>query len=127
MTEKELRKLGRADLLEVLLAQTQESERLRQRLEEAEARLTDRDLHVQQAGDLAHAVLMVNGVMEAAQNAAKQYLENIERMEKDMVRRQAELEKLERETQERCEKLLADARKQADRIKRAAGNRKKRR
>ena len=127
MTEKELRKLGRADLLEVLLAQTQESERLRQRLEEAEARLTDRDLHVRQAGDLAHAVLAVNGVMEAAQNAAKQYLENIERMEKDMARRQAELEKLEQETQERCEKLLADARKQAERIKRAAGNRKKRR
>lgn len=127
MTEKELRKLGRADLLEVLLAQTQESERLRQRLEEAEARLSDRELHVQQAGDLAHAVLAVNKVMESAQNAAKQYLENIERMEKDMARRQAELESLELETQQRCEKLLADARKQAERIKRTAGNRKKRR
>ena len=127
MKEKELKRLSRADLLEMLLAQTQESERLRAELEEVRARLEDRDLKVAQAGDLAHAALAVNGVMEAAQAAAKQYLDSIHRMQSDIAQIKENTERMEQETQQRCEKLLADARKQADRIKRAAGNRKKRR
>ena len=127
MTDKELRRLSRADLLEMLLEQTRESERLRERLDQAEQKLADRELHIQQTGDLAHAVLAVNGVMEAAQAAAQQYLDNIARKEKELTQAREDLARLEQETQERCEKLLADARKQADRIKRAAGNRKKKR
>lgn len=127
MKEKELKRLSRADLLEMLLAQTQESERLRAELEEAQARLADRDLKVEKAGDLAQAALAVNGVMEAAQAAAKQYLDSIARMQRDIAETKDNMERMEQETQQRCEKLLADARKQADRIKRAAGNRKKKR
>lgn len=127
MKQKELKRLTRAELLEMLLAQTQESERLRAELEEARAQLSDRELKVSEAGDLAQAVLAVNGVMEAAQAAAKQYLDSIDRMQREIAQTKENTERMERETQERCEKLLADARKQADRIKRAAANRKKKR
>lgn len=127
MTQKELKRLSRADLLEMLMVQTQESERLRERLAEAEAQLADRNLRVQEAGDLAHAALAVNGVMEAAQAAAKQYLDNIAQMQKNIAQTKDNMERMERETQERCEKLLADAKKQADRMRRAAGNCKKKR
>lgn len=127
MKQKELKRLTRAELLEMLLAQTQESERLRERLETAQAQLADRDLKLSQAGDLAQAAMAVNGVMEAAQAAAKQYLDNIDRMRREIAQTKENTERMEREAQERCEKLLADARKQADRIKRTAGNRKKKR
>lgn len=127
MKQKELKRLTRAELLEMLLAQTQESERLRERLEVAQAQLADRELKLSQSGDLAQAAMAVNGVMEAAQAAARQYLDNIQRMERETAQIRENTERLERETQERCEKLLADARKQADRIKRTAGNRKKKR
>ena len=38
-------------------------------------------MQVAEAGNLAEAVLAVNGVMEAAQAAAQQYLDNIAAME----------------------------------------------
>ena len=77
MTEKELKRLSRADLLELLLIQTRENERLQEELAEANRRLEDRRLRVSKAGSIAKAALEVNGVMEAAEAAAKQYLETI--------------------------------------------------
>jgi len=83
MTEKELKRLSRAELLELLLIQTRETEQLRRKLEKAEAALADRQLRLSNAGDLAQAVLSINGVMEAAQAAAQQYLDNIIQMEQE--------------------------------------------
>ena len=80
MKEKELKRLSRAELLDLLLVQTKEAERLRKRLEKAEQELADRNVQIEKAGDLAHAVVQINGVMEAAQAAAQQYLDNIARM-----------------------------------------------
>lgn len=98
MTDKELKKLSRAELLELLLVQTRETEKLQKKLAQAEEALQDRNLQVQQAGDLAQAVLQVNGVMEAAQEAASQYLDNIRAMEeqaKDRCARMMELAEAE--------------------------------
>ena len=44
MTDRELRKLGRRDLLELLVAQGREQESLKKELEEARAKLEERDL-----------------------------------------------------------------------------------
>ncbi|MFG6331734.1 MAG: DNA repair protein [Lachnospiraceae bacterium] len=79
MTEKELRRLKRAELLELLIAQTEETETLKAKLEQAEAKLASRELAVEEAGNLAEAALRLNGVFEAAQKTADQYLENIRR------------------------------------------------
>lgn len=77
MTEKELRKLSRRDLLELLIEQGKEVRELRQKLAEAEAALAERTLAVENAGSLAEAALRLNGVFEAAQAACDQYLFNI--------------------------------------------------
>lgn len=102
MTDKELKRLSRAELLELLLIQTRETERLKVKLEAAHRQLEDRQLSISKAGDLAHAVLEINDVMGAAQEAADQYLANIAAMEQ--------------QTRERCERMLAEARAEADRI-----------
>lgn len=102
MTDKELKRLSRSELLELLLIQTKETERLSKKLEKAEKMLSERQLKMEKAGDIAQAALQINGVMEAAQAAAQQYLENIARMEQ--------------ETKLRCEKMLSDARQAAARM-----------
>ena len=77
MTETELRKLGRAELLELLLEQAREFEALEQRLNAAEAALQSQQLQLETCGSIAEASLKLNGVFEAAQKAAEQYQQNI--------------------------------------------------
>lgn len=83
MTDKQLKKLSRRELLEMLIAQTRRTETLEKKLAEAERQLQDRNLTISEAGSLADAVIKLNGVMEAAQNAAQQYLDNAKRMEQE--------------------------------------------
>ena len=106
MTDKTLKRLSRSELLELLLAQTREREALEKKLEETQRRLEDRQLQIEKAGDIAHAVLEINGVMNATQAAAQQYLDNIARMEQV--------------TKLRCEKMLHEARMEAARIRKEA-------
>lgn len=80
MTDKELKKLSRGELLELLIAQTEQNERLRTELEQANAKLHDKKIQIDKAGSLAEAALALNGIFDAAQAAAKQYLDNIEDM-----------------------------------------------
>lgn len=79
MTDKEVRKLSRAQLLEMMVAQAKEIEELKKSLEEARQQLANRNIEIQEAGSIAEAALRLNGVFEAAQKAADQYLENIQR------------------------------------------------
>ena len=83
MTDRELRRLSRAELLEMLLAQVEENERLKARLEEAERALEDRRLAVSRAGSLAEASLQLNEVFAAADRAARQYVENVQRLARE--------------------------------------------
>lgn len=102
MTNKELKKLSRADLLELLLVQTRESERLKKKLLAAEKELEERQMRMSTVGTLAEAMVEVNGVMAAAQAAADQYLENIAAMEA--------------ETRQKCDQMLQAAQAEAQRI-----------
>ena len=79
MTDKELKHLNRAELLELLLAQTEENERLKQQLQDALAQLEDRRLLMEECGTMAEAALKLNGVFDAVDKAVRQYLENVQR------------------------------------------------
>lgn len=80
MTDKELRKLKRSELLEMLIEQQKELIEVKKQLEEARAQLESRDIAISRAGSIAEAALQLNSVFEAAQKAADQYLENIRRL-----------------------------------------------
>ena len=77
MTEKELKRLNRRELLEMLIFQIKKNDRLQKRLDEALEELENRRIAIEESGTLAEAALKVNGVFEAAQKAADQYLDNI--------------------------------------------------
>lgn len=77
MTEKQLRNLKRADLLEMLLEQCKENEKLLAENEALKKQLEDRKIKIEEAGNIAEAALKLNDIFEAAQKAANQYLESV--------------------------------------------------
>lgn len=111
MTEKDFRKLNRAELLKMLLEQSREIERLKAALQEAEEKITERDLSVEQAGSIAEAALRINGVFEDAQKAADQYLENIHRQNDEI---QEKCQRMEAYTKSKCDQMVIEAEKRSD-------------
>lgn len=77
MKEKDLKRLSRADLLEMLIDQSKEVQMLRKRVEVAEAALERREIIIGSSGSIAEASLRLSGVFEAAQAACEQYIDNI--------------------------------------------------
>ena len=80
MKERDLNKLKRSELLELMLAQSQEIDELRTELEQAREALKRREIAIAEAGNIAEAALRLNQVFEQAQAAADQYLENVRRI-----------------------------------------------
>ncbi len=117
--DKELRRLNRRELLQMLLAQCEETERLQDELDETAARLetlqegyerlkqkldikderlnqkdskiaklkeeieqikASKQIELEEAGSIAEAALRLNGIFEAAQRSAEQYLMNVKRL-----------------------------------------------
>ena len=95
MTERELRRLSRADLLELLLAQRRENEQL-----------ADRTIKIDKAGSLAEASLQLSGIFNAAEDSCRYYMDNIRLLSE----RQSQVcQQMERETKEKCERMVAEA------------------
>ena len=87
MTDNDLKKLNRAELLELLVEQSKKIDQLQAQLDEANRKLADRQIEIDKAGSIAEASLRLSGVFQAAEEAAEQYLENIRRLsgEQDKV------------------------------------------
>ena len=111
MTDKELKRLKRVDLLELLVAQTRENDRLKRELEEALGRLEERDLVLEEAGSIAEAAMRVNRVYQVAQAAVDQYIVSIQRLG---AQRRAGWEKMERETAEKCRQMEIETRRKCE-------------
>ena len=136
MTEKELQKLKRIELVELLLRQVEENQRLKDRiydledeLNEAKDKLEDRQIILRKAGSIAKASLELNGVFEAAQKAADEYLNSIMAIYNDQKDKAAKAdatykrrgEQLLQETQERCRQMEEETRRKCNRMLREAG------
>lgn len=129
MADKELRKLKRRELLEMLIVECREAERLQKEADEIkkeydalmegyerlkhkldvkDERLNQKDamiaelkrtieemkasklIELEEAGSIAEAALRLNGIFEAAQRAAEQYLMNVQRVSEALPARQAQ-------------------------------------
>ncbi len=102
MTDKKLRKLRRAALIELLIEQLEENERLTGEIDRLHKQLQDREIAIENAGSIAEAALVLNDVFLAAENAATQYVDNLARLNS------------------RCDEILANAQQEAARIIREA-------
>ena len=77
MPQREFRKLKRLDLVDIIYQLQEELEEQKRVNEELRRRLAERELKIEKAGSIAQAALDLNGVMEAAQKAADQYLVSV--------------------------------------------------
>lgn len=102
---KALRRLRRKDLLEILLEQSRENEDQRlllavqkKKILHLEQKLQERRIDIAEAGTLAEASLKLNGIFDAAQAAAQQYLDNLKNTDERCAA-------MERAAKERCEAM----------------------
>ena len=131
VVDKSLQKLKRAELLELLLEQSRNNDSLKIQLEEKagvigelKKQLKDRKIDIQSAGTIAEASFKLNGVYDAAEKAAQQYLENLQ----ELYRKEQELYSVQeaavenrcsallQATNERCEFMKEDTQKKCDEL-----------
>ena len=106
MTDKEFKRLSRAQLIDVIYELQIKLDELTAENKSLQGALADKRLRINQAGNIAQAVLEINECYRSAQNAADQYLAEIQAMRAD--------------TEAECQKVLDDARAEAAKIVEAA-------
>jgi cell division septum initiation protein DivIVA len=113
MTNKELRKLSRAELIDILFELQTQNENLTAENRELAAQLESRQLQITEAGSIAEAALRLNGVFEAAQAAADQYVrctkDSLAIAERTLAAAKRQADTLVQEATAQAQKLLADA------------------
>lgn len=117
MTEHELKKLRRSDLLEILQDLSKENEVLRAQLDKARTQLTSRTIAVEKSGSLAEAALRINGVFEACQAACDQYTQNLQQR---VASQEQICQEMEENTRAKCTRMISEAEFQADKCIREA-------
>lgn len=73
--------------------------------------LASREIAIAEAGSIAEAALNLNGVFSAAQAACSQYIDNMKQRSEQQERLCADME---RETKEKCARMVLDAQKAAN-------------
>jgi hypothetical protein len=133
MTDKDLKKLRREDLIEIILQLQENEQQLNGKLEEAQKQLNDKNLKISEAGSIAEAVAKLNGLFEAAQATADDYVAQVrlknadvegkcDQMLVDAAQKSAQMvqeatlksERLVQDAAEKADKLMTDAEAQAD-------------
>jgi len=107
LTEKDLKKLNRYQLLEMLIVQTDRADKLQAKLDAAEKQLDNQELQISSLGSIAEASLQLNGVFQAAQDAADMYIAAAKKR----------AEEIEEAAHKKAAEILAQAQAQARRIK----------
>ena len=118
MTDKELRRLSRAELIDLLFELQTQNEALAAQNQNLAAQLKNRQLEMSEAGSIAEAALRVNGVFEAAQAAADQYLlcakESLAVAERRLAEAKRQADEIVQEAELQAQKLLDAANARLD-------------
>lgn len=109
MTDKEFKRLKRADLLEIIYHLQENEEKYREAIARMRKQLEDRQTKIGNAGSIAEAAISMSGVFEAAQDAADRYLKDIQRLHEEAA---MELENAKKE----ADRIRAEARWEAANI-----------
>lgn len=133
MTSNDAKKLKRAELLELLIEQTEENERLLRKISQLEEKLAERVIVMERAGSIADAAVSLSDVFSSAQEAADLYLESIrqkqdrteellQQAEKLLQKTEADCAQRLQKTQAECEKRLQEAEQKAEQMTSPAPN-----
>lgn len=84
---KDLTKLSKKDLLEIMLRQGEEIDALRAEVEDLRNQLEAREINIARVGSLAEASLAVTEIFKEADKAAMTYLTNLKRLAEGGVKK----------------------------------------
>ena len=110
MTDKEFKRLSRSQLIDIIYQLQLKQDELITENEKLSKALDDKRLRVEKTGNIAEAALEIHNVMQAAQNAATHYLEEIE------IRADQEYQRILEEARAEAASILESAKNEADRI-----------
>lgn len=108
MTDKEFKRLNRSELIDIIYQLQLKQKELEAENQELKEQLDDKRIRMRQAGNIAEAALEMNQVMQAAQSAADQYLEEIRKMRDET---EAACRRMLEEAHKRSKAMVADARR----------------
>ena len=111
MTDKEFKRLSRAQLIEIIYQLQLQIDKLDEEKQELESELKDKRLRLQSAGNIAEAALEINNCFRSAQNAAEQYLNEIEAIREE---NEAERQRIIAEAKAEAEAIIMGAKKIRD-------------
>ena len=117
MTEQEMKKLSRAELLKVILMQSQELELLREETARQRQQIEDRNIAIQESGSLAEASMRLNRMFEDADAAVAQYKENTQRL---CAEREASAQTALEQARDEADNIVAEAKGKAEALGREA-------
>lgn len=113
MTDKDLRRLKRSDLIEIIYELRKNEQRLIEDNQKLAALLDERRIKKREAGSIAEAALGLNDVFGAAQRAADQYLaeikEKYDEADKIISEATANAESMLKKAQHECEVMKKQA------------------
>ena len=107
MTDKEFKRLSRAQLIDIIYQLQLQIDNLSERTQELESELADKRLRLSNAGNIADAALEINNCFRSAQDAAEQYLNEIKAIREET---EAERQRILEEARAEAVKIIADAR-----------------
>ena len=108
MTDKEFKRLTRAQLIDIIYQLQLEIDKLNEQKQALEKELADKRLRLSNAGNIAEAALEINDCFRSAQNAAEQYLNEIKAIREET---EAERQRILSEAQAKAAAIIADAKK----------------
>lgn len=124
---KELRKLSRKELFEIILEQLNRINELENLLLKKEEKLNSRAIDIKKSGSIAEAALKLNEIFKVADKACADYLENASKnqakLEKKLIREnkvlrkelldktKIECQRMIEKTDLECKKMMSDAEK----------------
>lgn len=117
---KEMKKLSRADLLDIIYAMKKNEDVLRSNLKEAREELNKRAIMIEKSGSIAEAALSLSGVFQAAQQAADTYIQSVRSQYESMKTKndeaQSKRQQIIKEAQAESGKIVEAAQAEGDRI-----------
>ena len=108
MTDREFKRLSRSQLIDIIYQLQLKQEELTAENESLSKALADKRLRVSQVGNIAEAALEMHNVMQAAQDAAAHYLEEIQ------IRANNEYQRVLKEANDKAAAIIEKAKQEAE-------------
>ena len=108
MTDKEFKRLSRAQLIDIIYQFQLQIDTLTEKNQALEQELADKRLRLRAAGNIADAALEMNDCFRSAQNAAEQYLNEIQAIREET---EAERQRILTEARAEAAAIIAGAKK----------------